>query len=390
MGVKVFQKVRGRGKPWWIIVRTNGTARTKKIGDRQAAEAVASELRRRLKTGELSLPTDEGKRIPTFGEYGRKYVECYAKTSLKYSTYRGYETILRIHLLPELANKRLDQITRADIKAFLLRKQKDGMSTANIRVLISGIFTHAVDEGKISVNPAARLGKLTRKRDRCDKVCALSPDQVSQFLSTVKEHAPQYYALFMCAFRTGMRMGELLGLAWEDLDFEAKKITIRRACTGGRFSTPKSNKSRIIDMSEQLKTVLLEHREQLRKKHRGKLLIYEIKDMRGNPKVSLVFPCQNGRGPIDGNNLRRRVFMSMIKKAELPPLRFHDIRHTFASLLLAQGAPLHYVKEQMGHASIQTTVDIYGHFVEGIYFPAVDKLDDPISASVKEGAADAA
>ena len=83
-------------------------------------------------------------------------------------------------------------------------------------------------------------------------------------------------------------------------------------------------------------------------------------------------------GPIDSTNLRRRVLKKSIEKADLPRFRrFHDIRHTFASLLLAQGESLHYVKEQMGHASIQTTVDVYGHLVPGSNRNAVNRLDDP-------------
>ena len=92
--------------------------------------------------------------------------------------------------------------------------------------------------------------------------------------------------------------------------------------------------------------------------------------------VELVFPSESG-GPLCADNFRKRLFRRTIEAAEVPRFRFHDIRHTFASLLLAQGESLHYVKEQMGHASIQTDVDVYGHLVPGSNRNAVNRLDDP-------------
>ncbi|MHC4696731.1 MAG: tyrosine-type recombinase/integrase [Planctomycetota bacterium] len=92
--------------------------------------------------------------------------------------------------------------------------------------------------------------------------------------------------------------------------------------------------------------------------------------------IELVFPSGSG-GPTSRDNFRSRVFYKLLDKVNVPRFRFHDIRHTFASLLLAQGELLHYVKEQMGHASIQTTVDIYGHLVPGSNRRAMNLLDDP-------------
>ncbi len=92
--------------------------------------------------------------------------------------------------------------------------------------------------------------------------------------------------------------------------------------------------------------------------------------------IQLAFPSRDG-GPTDGDNFRRRVFYKLLEIADVPRFRFHDIRHTFARLLLQQGESLHYVKEQLGHASIQTTVDVYGHLVPGSNRNAVNRLDDP-------------
>ena len=95
-----------------------------------------------------------------------------------------------------------------------------------------------------------------------------------------------------------------------------------------------------------------------------------------------MFPSEAG-GPLCGENFRKRVFFPLIELADVRRFRFHDIRHTFASLLLANGESLHYVKEQMGHASIQTTVDVYGHLVPGSNRNAVNRLDDPVGPELK-------
>ena len=98
--------------------------------------------------------------------------------------------------------------------------------------------------------------------------------------------------------------------------------------------------------------------------------------------IRLVFPNLNGAA-MDGDNFRKRVFYKLLEKANLPRVRFHDIRHTFASLLLQQGEPRNYVMEQMGHASIQTTVNVYGHIVPGSNRNAINKLDDEVSPDLR-------
>ena len=380
MGVTVRQKKRGRGLPWWVFVHVNGSIRSKKIGDKRAAETVASAVRRKIKAGELNLPSpDPEQKSPRFGDYAERYIESYAKIACKFTTWRSYETIIEKHLNPIWRTKRLDQITRADVKRLILQKQQDGFAVGtveNIKALVSGIFTHAYEDEILSVHPALRLGRFIQKTDRRQHVRPLTREQARAFLDHAREHYPDHYPLLLCAFRTGMRMGEVLGLAWDDIDFEGNVITVKRGYTHSRFTTPKSHKSRVVDMSDQLRAVLLDHRERLRVRFGGTLPVTKVQVNRTpTAMLRLVFPSVTG-GPIDGTNFRHRVFYPLIEKANVPRVRFHDIRHTFASLLLQQGESLHYVKEQMGHASIQTTVDVYGHLVPGANRNAVNKLDD--------------
>lgn len=131
-------------------------------------------------------------------------------------------------------------------------------------------------------------------------------------------------------------------------------------------------------MSEQLKEVLLDHRKSLLHEFGSQLPAFRFSTSERSCEIMhLVFPNRNGKA-MDGANFKHRVFYRIIERAGIPRFRFHDIRHTFASLLLQQGESLHYVKEQMGHATIQTTVDIYGHIVPGANRNAVNRLDDHI------------
>lgn len=379
MGVIVKQKEKGRGKPWWVFLNHDGIRRTKRIGDRQAAEAVASALRKKIKAGEFNLADDTSRsKAPKFPLYAAHYLDSFAKTALKRNTWKGYESIIRLHLSPAWKDKRLDAITRADVKRLILRKQMDGLSPKtieNIKALISGIFTHAYEDEILAVNPALKLGKFIPRQDHRKNVRALSREEAAEVIAVAKSRFPEHHTMILCAFRTGLRLGELIGLSWPDLDFDACTIEVRRSFSHGHWSLPKSNKSRTVDMSDQLRSALLQHREDSKLRFGAALPTVEV----GTQKpalLQLVFPSWRG-GPICGDNFRKRVIRKLIEAADVPAFRIHDIRHTFASLLLTQGESLHYVKEQMGHASIQTTVDVYGHMVPGSNRNAVNRLDDP-------------
>jgi len=373
MGVTVRQKDKGRSKPWYVFVHQNGLIQSKKVGDKRLAESIATKLRKKLLTGQLNLDSKEDK-CPEFTAYAKHYIEDYAKTACKRNTWKGYEAIIRLHIAPAWKGKKLNLIKRADVKKLLLQKQQAGFApktVENLKALVSGIFTHAYEEELLQVNPALKLGRYIQKQDRKKHINPLTKEQVSKFLTTAQHEAPECYPLLLCAFRTGMRLGELLALAWEDIDFEANLIEVQRSFSHGHFSTPKSHKRRFVDMSNQLKQTLLAHRLDLLQKFHGKLPERNISE----GQVHLVFPNRTGK-VLCGDNFRRRTFRKLLEKADVPQIRIHDIRHTFASLLLSQGEPLHYVKEQLGHASIQTTVDVYGHIVPGSNRNAVNQLDD--------------
>jgi integrase len=376
MGVTVRQKEKGKGKPWWVVICHQGKRKSVKIGDKTAAENFASKIREELKTGTLDMASKKKKL--TFGEYAQKWLDGYGETHLKYSTLKGYQVAIRVHL-GNLTERPLDQITRAEIKEIIFEKLKTGLSpktVTNIKALISSILSNAVEDELIAINPAIRMGKFIKNKDRKSNVNFLTREEAQLFLEAVGKHFPRYYPFFLCALRTGMRLGELRALEWGDVDFQGGFIEVRRAYVRGAITTPKNGKSRRIDMSRQLaetlKSLLVERKREALAKGWGEI-------------PGQVFVNEDG-GIIHEANLRNRVFFKALTKAGLRRIRIHDLRHTFASLLLQNGESIVYVKDQLGHSSISITVDIYGHLVPGANRQAVDRLDDDVSITYAQKA----
>jgi integrase len=371
VGVLVRQRPKGKGNPWWVFINHDGERQAKKIGDKAAAEAVAKELRERLAKGDFQI--NPPKQALTFGEYGKKWLDGYGGSNLKYSTQISYDGIFRNHLGP-LKDIPIDEITRADLKELVYGKLKDGLTPATvtrIKALISVILTHALEDGLIPSNPASRLGRLIKGKDRKADVNPLTREEARTFLEVVGQHYPKHYPFFLCALRTGCRLGELLALEWGDIDFRGGFIEVRRAFVVGEITTPKNGKSRRVDMSKQLAETFKELRTERKR---------EALAQGWGEVPALVFV--NGVGRImESPNLRTRVFWPALAKAGLRRIRLHDLRHTYASLLIQNSESLAYVRDQLGHHSIQITVDTYGHLVPGANRQAVDRLDDDLSST---------
>jgi integrase len=234
------------------------------------------------------------------------------------------------------------------------------------------VLSQAVDDGLLAANPAFRLGRYYRQAGFPKiEIRPFTRDEAQQFLAAAREHAPREHPLFLTALRTGLRLGELLALQWGDIDFSGRFIEVRRNLVAGRLTTPKSGKTRRVDASRQLTTAL---RQLLIDRKSEKL-------RRGWRELPEWVFCTDEGGPLDGDNLRHRVFYRVVERAGLRRVRFHDLRHTFASLLIQQGESLAYVKDQLGHSSIQLTVDTYGHLIPGANRQAVDRLDDTDAAA---------
>ncbi|MBI4523938.1 MAG: site-specific integrase [Deltaproteobacteria bacterium] len=313
----------------------------------------------------------------TTEEYAKEWLETYAKTHVKPSTYWEYESILKNHLFPAFGKVPFARISREMVKKLVAEKVRAGFSRSyvrNIIVPLREMFNHAIDDGLVISNPASRLGRFNYRRGDSKKINPLTRDELGLVLQTAKERIPHHYPLLLCAARTGMRAGELAALQWQDIDFNGRFIEVRRNLSRGELSTPKNHKTRRIDMSLQLTNTLDEllgrrKADALRKNGTNPDLVLNA------VMESCVFIREDGRA-LDPNDLRRQILYRVLDMAGIRRIRFHDLRHTYASLLLQQGESPAYVKDQLGHFSIQMTVDIYGHLMPGANKQAVDKLDD--------------
>ncbi len=370
MGVKV----RKRNAKWYVVIDYRGRRKSKCVGTREAAERVKREIEARLALGDVGIfGKPEGQ---TFREYATQWLQTYVRANCKLSTALGYEQVLRTHLLPRFGSTTIEQVTREQLKSFLSELVTSGRfgrgTLKNILATLRAVLSHAVEDGLLKNNPAMRLGRwvgIGMREGRKSEF--LTREEVERFLEVAKGFCPERYPLFLAGLRTGMRLGELLALEWGDVqlgqseDDPNRHILVQHNFTRGEFTTTKSKKVRRVDLSRELRRVLLELRDQL-----------ELQAFaRGEPEIPrLVFPSNTG-GPLDGRNVYHRDFLPCLGAAGLRRVTFHALRHTYASLLIQGGASLAYVKEQLGHSSIQVTVDIYGHLLPGANIAWVDQLD---------------
>jgi integrase len=372
MAVKVRERPKGSGE-WWVFIDHQGNRKAKKIGrDKKLAQEVAKKIAAKLTLGDMGI-TEDKPIIPLFKDYAELWLHGYIKGLRRHSTFTRYQDILTRYIYPAIGGRLLSEIRRGEIRDLLLKLHRNGLSKPTIALVkdvISGPLAFAVDEELIPVNPTVGITKrLQLGRDKKSAVEPLTGDEVHLFLSTCQTKDPGHYPFFMCAFRTGMRLGELLGLQWGDVDWHGRFIRVERSYKLGRITPTKTGKVRRVDMSDQLIEALRTlHALRKREALKG-----------GQGEVKEVIFHRNGKHM--EQNYIRRVFKRMLTKAGLREIRLHDIRHTFASLLLSDGASPVYVKEQLGHTSFQMTVDIYGHLIPSSNREMINRLDSQISAT---------
>jgi integrase len=203
----------------------------------------------------------------------------------------------------------------------------------------------------------------------------LSPDQARKLIATARETEDRFEALYVLALHCGLREGELLGLKWDDIDPSGPTATlyVRRTLsqtrTGHIFEKPKNGKGRSIKCSQKATEALKRHGSRQNEERQAAGPLWQDND--------LVFPTLTGTTK-SGTNLLGRHFKPLLKRAKLPSIRLHDLRHTCATILLMAGKHPKYVQELLGHASINITLDTYSHVIEGMDGGLADAMDDTL------------
>jgi len=396
MGVRLKyreDKREGRRGKWWVYVYHQGREKAKCVGtDEKIARGVAKKLAAKLTLGDVGLLEEADEPQRPFGAYFKNWLDTYVKTHCKPATYDSYETAFRVHLEPRFGARDITAITRDDVKqlAYALlteprteRRKGQGSEGQDepkprarntVRATLAplkAMFNHAIEDGHFTgVNPALRILRKSRTDlgDSQKKVSFLTREEAEKLLTTAQKHFRGHYPLLLCLLRTGVRIGEAIALQWGDVDFSGRFAEVQRTMDDGKVTTTKSGKVRRVDLSarltETLKALHVDRKKETLRNGWGEVPAWVFLNAVG--------------GPVDPDNFRKRIWPKLLEKAELRRIRIHDLRHTYASHLIAQGESLAYVKEQMGHHSIQVTVDIYGHLVPGGNKAAVDRLDEPV------------
>ena len=353
---RTWNNKNGTGQ-YWQIDYTDSTGRRVITGKFKRKVDAEKKLAKVLTSIEHGTYVNKKKDI-TFNEAADRYIKYHAELHCKKSTYNNYKGYLKNHLRDSLGRKKLNSIKPLDIRKLMYEKVNQGLSNQTVNHIIKfigAVFQKMINDEILFRNPAAKVKKLKLNRK---KFKILETEQIKLALDTAEEYFPDFYPLLFTAIFTGMRQGELIALTWDKIDWKNKQIIVNCSYNLGEITTPKSEHSvRRIDMSEKLMNVLIEWQKKCPKSD-----------------LNLIFPNQAGNYT-DPNNLTKRKFYYVLQLAELERIRFHDLRHTYASLLISQNVPIKYIQNQLGHGSIQVTMDTYGHIMPEVNRQAVNALD---------------
>lgn len=306
-------------------------------------------------------------RSPRLTDYLVSWLRDSVAVSVGPKTLEGYEIACRIHIIPSLGHLRLKDLTARRIQSFNAQKMREGYSVRtrqNIYATLKRALKQAVAWGELPANPAdgVSMPKAQAESDEGpEEIKALTNTQAQRLLAAAKERGDRFRYLYVVAVRTGLRQGELLGLRWEDLnlDVHPASLMLRRSLAarigGGTYFTPTKRKR------QRRRVVLLDEAAGALCAQRG-LQTSEKAAARGRWRENnLVFPSTIGT-PMNARNLYARNFKPTLRSTDLPDINFHDLRHTFATIMLFEwGASPRFVQESLGHSSIKITMDIYGH-----------------------------
>jgi integrase len=332
---------------------------------------------------EVIRAADEGRPVPnarlTLGAYLEQWLAGLPASGLKPSTIAYYRRYVRFHVLTsELSRKSLARLDVADLRRVYAEKLASGLSSTTVHHLHAVLhlaLNGAVADGKVARNVAAIIGRSSRpKVARKEMTTIAEGDQPSRFLAAAR--GDRLEALLVLALTTGMRQGELRALRWKDvyLDRKPPALSVVGSLQGARRSslsigTPKSGKTRVVRLGDRAREALREHRQRQEVErrqlgpewHDGGLVFTTLAPGRFGEYVSI----SEMRGAL------RRALAT----AGLPIIRFHDLRHTAATILMGGGAHPKVASEMLGHATTAITLDLYSHVSQDMQQSAVDIMD---------------
>ncbi len=306
------------------------------------------------------------------------WLENFEKPNMRASTYESYEGNIRLHVNPGIGYLKLNKITTLDLQKFFNRLLTDGRivrkesreqpkglsvkTVSNIRTMLYSAFDKAVAEHLMVSNPV--VGCKLPKREK-QEMKTMQIEDLGRFFAEAK--ASGKFEFYYVELSTGMRRGELLGLKWEDVNYEKKTLTIRR---------------QVIRVQGHIEEGPLKTKNAYRTVAIGDDLVDLLRDLHeregnGSP---YIFPSPNG-GPQDPDSVLP-MFKRILKRAGLPEMRFHDCRHTFSLVALANGVDFKTLSAMLGHYSVAFTLDVYGHVNDDMKRDAADKVSGVLKSAL--------
>ena len=358
----------------WCAQYTVYTARGRKRKTfyGKTRQEVAAKLAKALSDQEGGITFDaDNLRL---GDYLQRWLEDSKKGSVKRVTYEGYARQVRNHLVPTLGQIKLKALTPAHLRGLYREKTETGLSARTvgyIHATIHNALEQAVQDGLVprNVADAVKPPQLCK-----EEIQPLTPAQTKTLLEAVG--GDRFEALYVLAVTAGLRQGELLGLKWEDIALDRGLLQVRRTLSstkGGEpvFSDPKTARGRrSVKLTARAVEALKRHRErQLEERE-------EVAGLWQNH--GLVFPTRIGTA-MSRHNLVARSFKPLLKRAGLPEIRFHDLRHTCATLMLVVGANPKVAQETLGHANVTITLDTYSHLLPNMQDEVAEKVNELLS-----------
>ena len=307
----------------------------------------------------------------TVGEFLDKWLSDCVRGSVQKSTFDRDSYLVRVHIKPALGKMKLRSLSPVHVQGFYRDRLDAGLSASTVNKIHTVLHKALSQAVRWSLIPRNVTEVFKAPRPVLQEMHPLFPEEIGCLLEAAR--GDRLEALYILAVTTGMRRGELLGLKWSDLDLKNASVSIRRALT-------RTNNGKRVAIGE------LKNRKSHRTIRLTDRAVEAIKTHRKRGLVEgprLVFTTETG-SPINPSNLRQRSFTPLLKKAGLPHIRFHDLRHTCATLLLSQNTHPKFVQELLGHATIAITLDTYSHVVPSMGNHTARAMEDALEEDPPE------
>lgn len=351
----VYEYAPGKFRAFLDIGYENGKRKRKTFTGKSPTEVI--KLLNAYKAEQLKGTLVADNKV-TFEEYAKRWLKI-KKNTVKATTYQSYEYIMNYHVFPSLGKTKIQKLTTANLNDYIQKKLNEGLSACSVtkhRAAIHNVLELAVEEGIVSQNVAAKCRAISVRHKEVE---ALTAEEVQKLIETAqryyekyKGHGNKMYQIFqiiLVAVATGFRRGEVMALKWDCIDEENNTITVKENIIevkgGGRIDTPKTEKSQ---RTVAVDPVVIEYLKELKQ--------YDDSD------CEFIFHSKTGKFMTFSNV--HRAFKNLLNEAGLShKVRFHDLRHTHATLLINKGIDFKVVSERLGHSNVTVTLNRYTHKV---------------------------